>query len=187
MRGQRNERKTRRDKGMLRWTERDLAVLRWMAEQYVIGLDQLQVLLGRWSPTHPAGGNVARTTATNRVIRWQRAEAVARRHLLAGQSTGIWLTRAGLALLDLPYSVWTPTPAGLTHVLAINQVRLWLERAWPDAHWCSERQLRSERPLTRRATLLEHRPDAEVQFGVQTVAMEVELSAKTPQRLPAML
>ena len=72
-------------------------------------------------------------------------------------------------------------------MLAINQVRLWLEQEWPDARWRSERQLRSERPLTRRATLLEHRPDAEVQFGVQTVAIEVELSAKTPQRLPAVL
>ena len=48
---------------------------------------------------------MARSTATNLVTRWQRAEAVDRRHLLAGQSTGIWLTRAGLALLDLPYSV----------------------------------------------------------------------------------
>ena len=72
-------------------------------------------------------------------------------------------------------------------MLAINQARLWVERRKPDARWRSERQRRCERPLTRRATLLEHRPDAEGQFGVQTVAMEVELSAKTPQRVLAML
>ena len=54
-----HERKTRSDKGYLRWTERDLAVLRWMEEQYVIGLDQLQVLLGRWSPTNLAEGRVS--------------------------------------------------------------------------------------------------------------------------------
>lgn len=34
---------------------------------------------------------------------------------------------------------------------------------------------------------LEHRPDAAVLIGLQTVAIEVERSAKTPQRLPAML
>lgn len=89
MQVQRNERKTRSDKGSLRWTERDLMVLRWMAEQYVIGLDQLQVLLGRWSPTKLAEGKVARTTATNRVTRWQRAEAVSHRQLLTGQPTCI--------------------------------------------------------------------------------------------------
>ena len=100
--------------------------------------------------------------------------------MITGQPTCIWLTRVGLALLEVPYHVWTPKPDGLTHLLAINQARLWVERRKPDALWRSERQLRSERPLTRSATPLEHRPDAEVHLGVQTVAIEVELSAKTP-------
>lgn len=182
-----HERKMRRDKGLVRWTERDLAVLRWMAEQYVIGLDQLQVLLGRWSSTNQTAGSVARTTASNEVTRWQRAEAVKRQQVLVGQPTCIWLTRAGLALLDVPYQLWTPKPEGLTHLLAINQVRLWVERKQPEAIWRSERQLRSERPITGQHTAQEHRPDAEVLVGAKTVAIEVERSAKTPQRLPAIL
>lgn len=182
-----HERKTRRDKGLVRWTERDLVVLRWMAEQYVMGLDQLQVLLGRWSSTNQNTGSVARTTASNEVTRWQRADAVKRQQILVGQPTCIWLTRAGLALLDVPYQLWTPKPEGLTHLLAINQVRLWVEQKQPEAIWCSERQLRSERPITGGHTSQEHRPDAEVLLGSKTVAIEVERSAKTPQRLPAIL
>ena len=45
----------------------------------------------------------------------------------------------------------------------------------------------SERPVARRQSQQEHRPDAEVQIGGHTVAIEVELTAKTPKQLPAIL
>jgi len=181
-------RKRRSDQGSIRWTERDLAVLRWIGEQYLIRLDQLQVLLGRRSPTNQTAGTVARTTASNAVTRWQRAGVVERRALLVGQPTCLWLTRAGLEALTLPYRSWTPKPEGLTHLLAINQARLWVERAVPEAQWRSERAIQAERPYLRRQDHLGHTPDAELHYpDGRSVAVEVELSLKTPQRLPAIV
>ena len=180
-------RKVRRDKGQVKWTPRDLAVLQWIGEQYLVRLDHLQVLLGRQAgAATKEQGRVARKTASNTVARWSKAGVVEAAQILAYQPAYVWLTRQGLTLVQLPFPLWTPKE-GVAHYQAINQVRLMVEQRHPAAIWRSERHLNRERPFTRSQSQVEHRPDAELLIGAQTVAIEVERSAKTPQRLPAIL
>lgn len=181
-------RKPRRDTGAIRWTERDLAALTWIGEQYAVHLAQLAILLGRraGAPTK-AVGRLGLETARKLVERWRRAGLVERAVLVLGQPAWVWLTRRGLEQVGLDFRFWEPKAEGLAHLAAINEARLWVEQRHPEARWRSERQLRREQPVTRSQENLAHRPDAEVVLGPQTVAVEVERSAKTPQRMPAIL
>ncbi|HLW00046.1 MAG TPA: hypothetical protein VKT82_15360 [Ktedonobacterales bacterium] len=172
----------------MRWTERDLAALRWIGEQYAIHLDHLAHLLGRSraAPTKTTG-QLGSETVRKLVQRWKQAGLVERAWLVPTESSWVWLTRKGLEQLELDYRFWEPKVQGLPHLAAVNQARLWVEHQQPDAIWHSERQLSLGRPFTRSRTRLEHRPDAEIEMGLHRVAIEVERSAKTPQRLPAIL
>lgn len=180
------ERRPRRDKGQMQWTKRDLEVLGWVGEQYGVRRDHLAVLLGRVA-TEPtkAPGRLGETTIQKLVQRWKRQDLIETATLEHGQPSWVWLTRKGLEQLDLDYRYWEPKLQSLPHLHAVNRVRLLVEQRQPEAIWCSERQLNRERPFTQRQMQVEHRPDAEVLLGPQTVAVEVERSVKTPQRLPA--
>ena len=172
----------------MQWTKRDLEVLGWIGEQYGVRRDHLALLLGR-AATEPtkAPGRLGETTMQKLIERWKRQDLIETATLEHGQPSWVWLTRKGLEHLDLDYRYWEPKLQSLPHLYAINQVRLWVAERQPEAIWRSERQLNSERPFTQRQTQVEHRPDAELVRGEQTLAIEVELSAKTPQRLPAIL
>lgn len=176
----------RRDKGQPLWTPRDLAVLVWMADQYAVRRDHLAVLLGQRAeaPTK-VPGRLAVTTVKDWVQRWRRAGIIESMRVLLGEPGWAWVTREGLEHLELTYRYWEPKERGLAHLHAINQVRLLVEQRQTAAIWRSERWLHSEQPVARQQSDLTHRPDAEVLLGPQTVAIEVERSAKTPQRLPA--
>jgi hypothetical protein len=175
----------RRDKGRPLWTPRDVLVLAWIAAQYAVRRDQLAVLLGRWAAAQTkAPGRLAATTVKDWIQRWRQAGLIESARVYVGEPGWVWVTREGLERLDLAYRTWEPKEQGLRHLYAINQVRLWVEQRQPEALWRSERQLRSEQPFVGDQEYQEHRPDAEVLLGTQTVAIEVERSAKTPQRLP---
>lgn len=182
------ERAPRSDKGRMRWTERDLAVLRWIGEQYALHLGHLAILLGRSADTPLlTSGPLGSETVRKLVQRWKQAGLVERAWLLPTDPSWVWLTRKGLEQVELDYRFWEPKVQGLPHLAAVNQARLWVEQHQPTAIWHSERQFSSGRPFTRSHTRLEHRPDAEIELGSHRVAIEVERSAKTPQRLPAIL
>lgn len=178
----------RRDKGKPLWTPRDLEVLAWIAEQYGVRRDHLAVLLGRAAQAETkTPGRLADTTVKDWVQRWRRAGIVESAGVLAGEPGWVWVTRNGLEHLELDYRFWEPKERGLAHLHAVNQARLWVEQQQPAAMWRSERQMRSERPFVGNQAHPEHQPDAEVQMGTQTVAIEVERSAKYAKRLPSIL
>jgi len=189
------QRQVRRDAGQMRYTERDMWALTWIGDQYGIRFDQLQWLLGQ-----RAGGpmrsrvELGNATVRDMIERWQRAGLVEHRKFLVGQPGWVWLTRRGLEQMDLPYRVWEPQASGLHHVYWCSQMRLVLELRWAArghrAVWQSERRLRYEEEQQRREAravgttyTTSHLPDAVVEVDDKTIAVEVELTAKTGARV----
>jgi hypothetical protein len=163
-------------------------VLTWIGEQYGVRRDHLALLLGRAAQADTkTPGQLAATTVKDWVQRWRRVGILDSASILVGEPGWVWLTRKGLEHLEQDYRYWEPKERGLAHLHAINQARLWVDQRQPGAIWRSERQMYSERPGVGNPTGLEHRPDAEVQIGEHLVAIEVELKAKKPKQMPAIL
>ncbi len=189
------QRQVRRDAGQMRYTERDMWALTWIGDQYGIRFDQLQWLLGqRAGGPMRSGAELGHATVRDMIERWQRAGLVEHRKFLVGQPGWVWLTRRGLEQMDLPYRVWEPQASGLSHVYWCSQMRLVLERRWAArghrAVWQSERRLRYEEEQQRREAraggttyTTSHLPDAVVEVDDKTIAVEVELTAKTGARV----
>ncbi len=140
------------------------------------------------------GAELGQATVRDMVERWQRAGLVEHRKFLVGQPGWVWLTRHGLEQMDLPYRVWEPQVSGLNHVYWCSQVRLMLELRWvargQQVLWQSERALRYEDEQERREARAvgnthtnSHLPDAVVELDGKTIAVEVELTAKTAARV----
>ncbi len=178
-------RKRRRDAGYRKLMDRDLTALAWIGEQWTVRSDHLQHVLGRstdtlYSPLSPA--------ATREVVgRWVRAGWVDARKIFGTQPAWVWLTRAGLDAVGLPYRDWMPKESGLGHFHAVNAVRVWLEgedmKTGQIKAWVSERQLRydhGQQGFVGGGRV--HVPDAVVQYDGYDIAIEVELSAKSMQR-----
>lgn len=171
-----------------RWTERDGVVLRWIAEQYGVRRDQLAVLLAWWGqvPTQTPGV-LGSETVRDWVQRWRGAGVLGSVPLVVGEPSWVWVTRLGLDHLGLEYRYWEPKARSLPHLHAINQARWMVEVRYPQAIWRSERALRAGQPFAAGQTQGDHQPDAEVQLGAQRIAIEVELTAKSKKRQPAIL
>lgn len=180
------ERATRYDAGSIRWEERDLRLLPWIFGQYLIRLDHLAELAGRWPGKETKEpGRLGEPTVRGLVRRWRLAGAVESRTLLAGQPPWCWVTPRGQTLMGLEGRFWEPTIrglGGLEHRYYVNQVRLWLEGAHPAAQWTSERHLLQQKGARTKGVHLGHMPDADVRIGERTIAVEVELTAKTEER-----
>ena len=157
---------------------RDLEALHWVGEQYACRLDHLQVLLGRLGGRGPLSASAARSVAA----RWEALGLAARGSFLTGEPPWVWLTRAGLRRVGLPFRAWEPAAWPLPHMAAVNRVRLFVEPRRPGARWRPERELRA-------AGGAEPVPDAEIHdAGGNVIAVEVELSPKsTARRRRAML
>ncbi len=175
-----------REQGRVRWTERDLNVLPWIFEQYIVRYDQLARLFARWpDKATKQPGRVVKETVRDRVYQWEKAEAVAHQTLLVGQAPWCWVTPRGQTLMGLVGRPWTPTIRGyrgLEHRYHANEARLWLEQAYPEAIWTSERRLWQEQPPRSKGGPHLPVPDAEVQLAGRRIAVEVELTAKTEAR-----
>jgi hypothetical protein len=184
-------RATRYDQGHMRWTERDLAVLVWTFEQYVIRLDQLAELAGRWPGKETqVPGRLGEPTVRALVARWRQTGVVQSDTLLVRQPLWCWVTPNGQALLELEARPWDPTSRGvrtLAHRYYVNQVRLWVERTHPEAVWTSERVLLRGQPARAKGAPPLLVPDAEVQLAGRHIAIEVELTAKTEARWQELL
>jgi Mn-dependent DtxR family transcriptional regulator len=175
---QTKQRKERSDKGKIILTERDLFGLHWTAEQYGIRIDQLQQLLGRVARKDTKEERrISEPTVKDLVNRWQRAELVKVEKFFYKQPRWVWLTHAGLERLGLPYKVWEASVSALNHVYWVNVVRLYIEATHTMANWKPERELRFEKGKEG------HTPDAEVELGGFTYAIEVELTRKKITRL----
>lgn len=168
-------RKTRQDKGLIKLTRRDIGLLTWIAEQYIVRLDVLQLLMGR-----------PRTTARQWMTRMRDAGWLKFRPIFAGETTYMWLTRSGLEQLGLEFSYWEPSAARVRHAHWVGYTRFVVSRKYPDAEWDCERHIWQRVSAQQQASQKKkqpHIPDAFLYPSAGgTVVIEVELSPKTVKR-----
>ncbi len=168
------QRAKRRDAGSTRFSERDRRMLALIGEQYAISLEQLARLIDRSLYTAACLRN-----------RWLKAGWVEGRGLATEGPSMIWLTSEGVRAAGSPYRRWRPQPALAAHIHAVTEVRLLLERQLSLGEWWCERELaqRSALPAAGRP----HRPDGLLDTGGERIAIEVELSSKSRDRLTEIL
>jgi len=180
-------RKVRRDKGVFMATRRDLYCMTWIAEQYAVRFDQIQKLLSRFpDPKKPfkVDGLIAETTVLDTLSRWQRAGWIEYQRFLARGRGYAWVTKKGLALVELDemFTARPPAPTRLAHIYAVNQIRLWMDDQ--GFEWTSERRYKANLDKGKKGESIGPIPDALVfspKYG--KIAIEVELSVKKPADL----
>jgi hypothetical protein len=164
------KRKRNRDFGSVRFTERDRWLLAFVGDQYAISLEQLEQLTGR-----------SHFTAVNLRKRWTSARWVEFRRLTASGPSLLWLTREGVRVAQSPYKQWRPNGALATHIEAVTNVRILLERQLQLGEWRCERELAHDMfSLTQTRP---HLPDGLLGTGSGQIAVEVELTLKGRTRL----
>ena len=127
-------------------------------------------------------------SATDQVLkRWRMLHLIEQQKILAGTPPWIWLTPYGLRELDLDFKPFSPRLGALSHLHAINFVRMLTEKQAKDAEWVSQRYLLAEQPRRRTGENLPHIPDAEVYYQDASHAIEVELTVKAHARLVTIL
>jgi hypothetical protein len=163
-------------------TEKDERLTRWMGEMYACQVDHAARFLG-----------VKPVTARWRLDRLVDWETVGRLVVLHGQGPWYYPTREGLRWVGLPYRVWVPKPSAVAHLPAVLDVSLDVQERYPDAEWVGERVIRRRRSQAARmdgrgSLKVGHAPDGELVFpDGRRVAVEVELSRKSPRRLEQIL
>jgi hypothetical protein len=138
------------------------------------------------------------TSARARLLAAERAGQLSRRRPLTGQPALYSVTRAGLRAAGIrglePCRV---SPANALHAIVCAEVAVALERAYPDEEVLGERELRREEQECSSALAsavlgtavdgrpLLHRPDLVLRSraGALPLAVEVELTVKSPRRL----
>jgi hypothetical protein len=141
-----------------------------MGEQYGARVDHLEALLG-------CGPRSARRV----IARLRENGMISTRRLLVGERAWVMPTSTGLRAAGLTYDAWVPRVGGLAHVAATNDVRLHIQARAPGSEWVPERQLARERQPG------EHLTDGVVILDGRRVAIEVELTVKSQQRVTAIL
>ncbi len=137
------------------------ALLTLLSEQRVIPIDQLRRF-----------GLVPTAHFDSALKQLQADGCIQRRRLLRGDRTWVWLTWRGARLSGTGLRAREPGVSRLPHTRAINEVRLLLIQRAPEGHWVCERELFS------RVAPGAHIPDAVIEFGKESHAIEVELSRK---------
>src|SRR5690606_9708189 len=161
----------RSDRGSVRQTARDVELLTWIAQQYAVPMDLLARLMG----------NRSISSAYSLVSRWKKAGWVQSGQVDAGPPW-VWPTQStASAYLERQVTNWRPALARVAHLRATAALRL--HRVGADlTRWIGERQLTTGRFLTK-GDKPGHRPDGvEVLADGRRVAIEVELTAKNPER-----
>jgi hypothetical protein len=168
-RNEQSGRRRRRDQGTYRVSERDVELLGLIADQYAVTLDQLARLIGR-----------SCRTARGLRDRWCNAGWTHSAKLAVNLPPFVWLTRHGSRQVGSPYRIWDPNPGLATHIEAVTNVRVLLERELRLGHWECERSLAQTWPS--RSANRPHLPDAVLACD-ERIAVEVELTLKSRARL----
>lgn len=187
---EKKERKVRSDKGLIMATQRDLYCIAWIAEQYAARGDQVRRLLSRFPDKDKPfkdGKLIAETTTKDQISRWRRAGWVEYVRVLADEPGYCWVTKKGLALVGLDdiYTAKAPAMTRLSHIYAVNQLRLFLDRKYT---WKSERRYRAEelaKVKGKKGRTSGPIPDGVVTTKNGVVAIEAELSMKKSADLEA--
>lgn len=149
---------------------RDLEVLGWLAEQYGGRVDQLEVVMG-------AGPRTVQRT----VARLRAAGLITTRRVLVDELAWVLPTSAGMSACSSGFGVWRPRIGLLSHVAAVNDVRLHVQGRAPSTVWVPERVLARDRLAG------EHLCDGVAITEDRHVAIEVELTVKSRRRVTAIL
>jgi len=166
-------RRARRDRGSFRVSERDLELLGLIAEQYAVTLDQLALLIRR-----------TYRTARGLRDRWCNAGWTQSAKLAVDLPPFVWLTSRGSRLIGSPFRTWDSGTGLATHIEAVTNVRLLLERELELGRWECERAL-AQRSRSR-SEVRPHLPDG-LLTGSKQIAIEVELTLKSRARLQAIV
>lgn len=177
----------RSDKGLVMVTKRDIYCLMWIAEMYAARFDQIRKLLSRFPDKRKpfkSGQMIAESTTKDMIARWQRAGWIEYKRFLADGRGFAWVTRKGLALVELDetFTAKAPAPTRLNHIYAVNQVRLWMDLQ--EFEWMSERRYKARLTKGMKGEATGPIPDGIVfheKYG--KVAIEVEISQKKPSDL----
>jgi hypothetical protein len=188
-------RKPRSDKGP-RLTDRDLDALEWIAQQYAVSVDHLATLLARlmdysaYAQKPNDAGELTEKRTAKIIKRWEQLQLIERGWILHGDPAWVWLTPEGLRATSQELGElrhYIPTPAKINHIYWCNHARLYIEQRHRNITWIGERELRAthkSEPGEKRP----HTPDAVVTLSNgRKVALEVELSSKTYNRLDKIL
>lgn len=171
---------------------RDFVCLTWIALQYAVRLDQLQRLLFRYTPEQDRsklkpGSDALSLDRTYEIInKWLSLGLIEKDTILHRDKLWIWLTRAGLREVQLPFNYsGKPSSIRLPHLYYINQVRLAIEAKRSHDQWKSERQIRKETPAALKGESQPHTPDAILTNAqnCKVTAIEIECHAKTEDEL----
>lgn len=149
---------------------RDLEVLTWLGGQYGARMDQLEMLLESGPRTVQ---RVVHRLADHRLVRVHR--------LLYGKPAWVVPTGLGHRVSGDGFRAWSPNLGLLAHVAAVNDVRLHIQDRSPQTVWIPERTLARDRRAG------EHLPDGLVVLDGREIAVEVELTVKSSQRLEAII
>jgi len=168
-RNEQSGRSRRRDQGTYRVSERDVELLGLIAEQYAVTLDQLARLIDR-----------SYRTARGLRDRWCNAGWTHSAKLAVNLPPFVWLTRQGSRVAGSPYRTWDPNPGLVTHIEAVTNVRVLLERELRFGQWECERSL--AQTWRSRSDSRPHLPDAVLACD-ERIAVEVELTLKGRARL----
>lgn len=162
-------------------------VLPWIGEQYAARLDQAQVLLGREVGAGSSFSAISLSAALQVVRRWTDLGLVEYRRIIHGEPGWVWLTSHGLSELGLNYTKYVPKLSALPHLYLVNQLRLIHEQRNPLYPWKSERALRAELPRRAAGVSVAHMPDGMILDPNGSIALEVELTVKSQERLAVIL
>jgi len=166
-------RRVRRDRGSHQVSERDVELLGLIGEQYAVTLDQLARLIGR-----------TYRTARGLRDRWCDAGWTQSAKLAVDLPPFVWLTRRGSKVAQSPFRTWEANPGLASHIEAVSNVRLLLERELRLGAWECERVLAQS--MRSRSEARVHLPDA-VLVTPTRIAIEVELTLKSRARLDAIV
>lgn len=190
---ERGRKKKRADAGVSQATPRDLLLLSWVSDMYAVRLDHLQVLAGRYSPVSykKTEGILSKPVCRKLVSRWVNLEIGEWRRILHGQPIWIWASKKGLEVAGVDYPYRKPSIGRLRHMHAVNGVRLHIEEKilkgeympYKRINWTSDRVVNLERKDRGKR----HIVDGELFFQNKTIAIEVELTAKSQPRLKSIL
>ena len=172
----RQQRKTRKDKGVHQLTSRDCLMLTWIADQYAMRFDHVRELLSEHAEGQTKGELLAIPTVQSKINKWVHAGWAKYRRWLADGPGWVWVTKQGLAQIGQDdYRASPPSPTRLAHIYAVNAVRMQLD--YDD--WTSERGLRADADCGSSKPI----PDAVITSHGKEIAIEVEISIKKPNDL----
>src|SRR5260370_24070333 len=162
-----------------------------IGQQGVLRFDQAQCYLGRMTPDpgKMKQPGILSEERTRKILRpWLKEEVILYRTFFNRQKGCIWLTAKGIKYANLHLRYYEPNPATLSHLYAVNDVRLLIAERRPKDTWRSEREIRAQQNVNVGGSTPPHVPDAELISPNGNVrAIEVELTIKAEKRLEAIV